>query len=265
MITPRSAVRLLAAVALLAGMGASPAGAADMTADEVRALLAQPRDGKAVSLAKRDLSDLDLSKLDLHGVDLSYAKLFGTRLASADLRGAKLVGANLNGAWVMGADFSGADLTNASMLSLVVVGGDVKARPRFVGAKMGGVRIIAELDGADLTDAYLFAARLGVDIKNQGMGQMRTNLTAAKLKGANLAGADLNRTVLRFADLRGADLRNANLFRADLSGADLGGANVAGADFSEAVLDVVRLNDLEGADLARGLPAAQGDKLKKKP
>jgi uncharacterized protein YjbI with pentapeptide repeats len=184
------------------------------------------------------------------------ANLFGTRLVSSNLAGAKLRRANLNGAWVMGANFAGADLSDSSMLSLVIIGGPVKDKPNFAGANLSGVRMIAELAQADLRGADLSRARLGVDIRNQGMGQMRTDLSGANLSGANLREADLNRALVMFADLKGADLRGANLFRAKLSGADMAGADVAGADFTEADLEGTVLKGTKGLDTAKGMDKA---------
>ena len=65
----------------------------------------------------------------------------------------------------------------------------MKEKPIFAGANLSGVRMIADLPGADLRGADLSQANLGVDIKNQGMGQMRTDSSGAKLTGANLRDA----------------------------------------------------------------------------
>jgi uncharacterized protein YjbI with pentapeptide repeats len=81
----------------------------------------------------------------------------------ADFRGASLQGANLNGAWLMGTNFTGAHLA--------------------------GVKMIADLPGADLSGADFRDAKVGVNIKNQGMGQMRTDLSNANLAGAVLVSA----------------------------------------------------------------------------
>ena len=207
----------------------------------------------------RDLSDLDLSNIDFRRADLSGANLFGARLVSSNLAGAKLARANLNGAWLMGAKFTGADLSGSSMLSLVILGGPVKEKPDFAGANLSGVRMIADLPGADLHGANLSRAKLGVDMRNQGMGQMRTDLSGANLAGANLRDADLSRSLMAFADLKGADLRGANLFGVKLSGADLTGASIAGADFTEADL---------GGDRAQGRPRprrGEGDRQGEQP
>ena len=104
------------------------------------------------------------------------------------------------------------------------------------------VRIVANLRGADLTDANLTAA----------------DLTRADLTRANLAGADLTRANLTRAHLTGANLRRANLTDADLTDADLRRATLTGADLTDA--DLRRAN-LTGADLTRAeAQVAEGTK-----
>jgi uncharacterized protein YjbI with pentapeptide repeats len=234
----------------------SIAWAAELAVDDVRTILARADRDRPADLVGKDLSDLDLSNVDFKRANLSGANLFGARLVSSNLEGVKLTKANLNGAWLMGANFTGADLSDSTMLSLVILGGPVKEKPKFAGANLSGVRMIAELAAVDLHGANLSRARLGVDIRNQGMGQMRTDLSGANLSGANLRDADLNRTLLMFANLSGADLRGANLFRAKLSGADMTGADVAGADFTEADLEGTVLKGVKGLDAASGIDKA---------
>ena len=106
--------------------------------------------------------------------------------------------------------------------------------------------MIADLPGADLSGADFSGAMVGVNIKNQGMGQMRTDLSNANLSKAVLAGADFNRSLMTFCDLRGANLRGANFFRVKLGGADLTGADVTGANFAEADLEGVRVPRRQG-------------------
>ena len=97
-------------------------------------------------------------------------------------------------------------------------------------------RVVAAVNGADLSGAYLSGANLsGADLYG-------ANLYGANLSGANLSGAYLSRANLYGADLSGAYLSRANLYGADLSGADLSSANLSGADLSRA--------DLSGADLS---------------
>ena len=249
MSTSRTSIlcRNVALLSALAGTFSTAAEGAELTRDAVAAA-AGPTCSRCASLAGRDLSDLDLSDLDLTGADLrganlSGANLFGTRLVKADLRDAHLDHANLNGAWVMGTHFDGAHLAGASMIGLVVLGGAVKERPIFRDADLTEVRVIAELDNTDFTSAHLEHLRGGVNIKNQGMGQDRLNLSGAHLHGTHMAGADVSRGLLRFIDLSDADLRGANLFRSDLSGANLRGADLREADIREAIFDGADLTD----------------------
>src|SRR5882762_7279738 len=79
----------------------APVAAAELSAAQVRALLASATAEAPANLRGKDLSDIDLSGTDLRHADLTGANLFGTRLVSANLRGAILAGANLNGAWLM--------------------------------------------------------------------------------------------------------------------------------------------------------------------
>ena len=69
----------------------------------------------------------------------------------------------------------------------------IRLHQLYVDGDSTGVR--ADLEGADLREAYLDGA----------------NLRGAKLRGADLRGADLGRADLREVYLGGADLRGANL------------------------------------------------------
>jgi uncharacterized protein YjbI with pentapeptide repeats len=53
---------------------------------------------------------------------------------------------------------------------------------------------------------------VGVNIKKQGMGQVRTELSGANLAGATLAGADFNRSLMTFCNLKGSDLSGVSFF-----------------------------------------------------
>ncbi len=253
----RANIALRLALALTACAMSGPLAAAELSAAQVRALLARATVEAPADLRGKDLSDIDLSGADLRHADMTGANLFGARLVSANLRGTILAGANLNGAWLMGADFSGAKLTKASLLSVVILGGEIKTMPVFAGADMRDVRMIADLPRANLAGADLTRARIGVDIRNQGMGQMRTDLSGADLSGVDFSGADLNRSLMSFAKLAGSNLRGANLFRVKLEGADLTGADVTDADFSEADLDGTILRGVKGLEHARGLERAE--------
>ena len=112
----------IVALALPAALLAGRSGwAAELSTEQVRAVLSAASPSKPADLAGKDLSDLDLSGVDFRGANLRGASFFGSKLVLANLRGAKLEGANLNGAWLMGTDFTGADLTRASLLSVVIL------------------------------------------------------------------------------------------------------------------------------------------------
>ena len=260
---PRQWFVRAAALALLGGaLGAGRAAAADFSIDQVRALLLKASASAPADFSGKDLSDLDLSGLDFRQARLNGVNFFGAKLVLADLRGAVLQGANLNGAWLMGTDFTGADLSRASLLSVVILGGTVKKMPIFRAANLSGAKMIADLPGADLAGANFSDAKVGVNIKNQGMGQMRTDLSNARLTGANLAGADFNRSLMTFSDLKGSNLRGANFFRVKLGGADLTGADITGADFTEADLSGTIFRDVQGFAEAKGLNRAENaDKI----
>lgn len=242
----------LVTVSTLFFLGPIDAHAADFTVAQIKHQLALGQG----NLKGKDLSGLDLSGIDFRGADLSGANLFASKLVSANFSGANLSRATLNGAWLMGTNFTSANLVGASLLSVVILGGEVKEMPNFAGANLSEVRMIADLPRANLAGANLSRARIGVNIKNQGMGQMRTDLTGANLYTANLSGADLNRSLLEFADLRGAHLENANLYAVKLGGADLTGADISGADFTEADLRATILKNVKGKDTAKGLNKA---------
>lgn len=260
--TRRALVATSLAVALLVPISSGGAAAGELTASQVASRLSGASADRLADFAGMDLSDLDLGGLDFHGANLQAVSFFGSKLVRTDFRGARLAGANLNGAWLMGTDFTGADLTRASLLSVVILGGQVKAMPIFKGANMTGVKMIADLPGADLSGADFSRSMVGVNIKNQGMGQMRTDLSNANLAGATLAHADFNRSLMTFSDLRGANLQGANFFRVKLGGADLTGADVSGADFSEAELTGTIFRGVKGFDKALGFERAENfDKI----
>ena len=82
-----------------------------------------------------------------------------------------------------------------------------------------------DLSGANLSEVYLFEARLE-----------RVNLRGADLSQACLIGANLSHADLSGADLNRAYLNNANLSGANLSGTNLNYANLSGADLRKADL-----------------------------
>ena len=110
-------------VCVLLVLTTSPSRAADLNAEQVRAILAASGLERPADLSGKSLENLDLSNLDFKRANLSGANLYGAKLDSADLSGADLSGAKLDLAWIMRANFTGANLSNASLFGPVVSSG----------------------------------------------------------------------------------------------------------------------------------------------
>lgn len=251
----------LMAGCLLAGQGGMPpAVAADMTARQIVQALQQTDAGVPLDVSGKDLGGLDLSGVDFKKARLAGADMFGVDLTGSDLSGADLTGVRLDRATLINANFSGANLEGATLMrpsnftDFTFKAGEA---PRFPGARLAGVRLIARLDGTDFRGADLTA----VNFEREGNGDItvlprtvlsRCDFTTATLARANLRGID--GTFARFAgaSLAGADLAGADLSEADFTGADLSGANLAGADLYRANLAGAR-----GLDTAHGLESVQ--------
>jgi len=130
----------IAMVALLVATSSFSVIAADFTIEQIRQALATATAENPADFSGKDLSRLDLSNVDFKGANLVGTSLFASRLVSANLAGADLSRANLNGAWLMGTNFEVAKLVGSSLLSLVILGGEVKERPNFAGADLSGAR-----------------------------------------------------------------------------------------------------------------------------
>ena len=215
---------------------------AEMTREEVEALIAAVSPGQAPDLTKRRLSNLDLSGIDFKGADMRWV-----RLNQSNLRGATLRNCRIDLGWLIDADLEGADLSGASLFSAQM------QRTNLKHAKLDGARITANLKDADLSGASLREADMAADMKNQSMGLMRISLRSANLDGADLTGARAGRADMEFASLRGARLENADFTRAEFAGADLNGASIAGTNLTEADVASARLTGLKSIDQAIGL------------
>jgi uncharacterized protein YjbI with pentapeptide repeats/rhodanese-related sulfurtransferase len=215
---------------------------AEMTREEVEALIAAAPPGQPPDLTKRRLSGLDLSGIDFKGADLHWV-----RLNNSNLRGTNLQNCRIDLGWLIGADLEGADLSGASLFSTQM------QRTNLKHAKLDGARITANLKGANLSGASLREADMAADMKNQSMGLMRISLKSANLDGADLRGARAGRADIEFASLRGAQLQDADFTRAEFAGADLTGASIAGTNLTEADVASARLIELKGIDTAIGL------------
>jgi pentapeptide repeat protein len=105
-------------------------------------------------------------------------------------------------------------------------GGSRKEDPRKANlcrADLSGIRLGADMRGADLSSVLLFDA----------------DLSGSFLFGANLKGADLVRTNLQEVVLQAADLSGSDMAGANLSGAKLLGANMDSVNFEPDTLPVI--------------------------
>ncbi|EAG7733343.1 pentapeptide repeat-containing protein [Listeria monocytogenes] len=92
---------------------------------------------------------------------------------------------------------------------------------------------------------------LDIILENHGKwlrneGGEKADLSNADLKNTNLRFANLRLAYLRGANLRFADLSYANLSNADLSNVNLSNANFRGVDLSDANLNWVNWQHVEG-------------------
>ncbi len=218
---------------------------AEMTREDVAALLAAATPNQPADLGKKRLNRLDLSGLDFSGANLRSARMNGANLA-----GSSFDGAVLSQAWLLKANLAGASLRGAELFQTQFGWADLS------GADLSSSRAAADFTKANLTGASFAGADLSADMKNQSMGLMRGVLKNAKADGADFSGAQMMRSDLEFASLRGAKFDGADLAMATLGAADMTGASVANANFTNADVTSTRLIDLEGADSAN-LEAAQ--------
>ena len=239
------------------------AHAADYTAREVTEQFFKAKSGERVDFSGKDLSNLDLAGLDFKRADLQRANLYGVDLSLSNLSGVNLAGAKLDRAIVIGTDFSGANMEGATILKPSVFSSmkfDRADAPKFTGANLRSVRIIARMDGTDFRNADLSGARIGpFDMSGEAGMAPSTFMMGADFSGANLSGVEIrnvNFTFGRFVgtNLRGAKLFNLDLSKADFSGADLSGADVTNSNFEEANLTGAKgLSSLIGATTAKNL------------
>lgn len=259
----RRAQALLAGL-VLALLLTDPAAAADVTARDVtKAMFAARSSGTLPDFSRKDLSYLDLSGLNLSRARLAAANLYGTDFSESQLTGADLAGAKLDRATITRADFSGANLEGATLLRPTVHTSfqyEVKDAPRFVGARLAGLRVMARLDGADFRSADLSGANFTGLEARPGQGTLTTrggnDLLSCDFSHAKLRGADFTNARLQFSKFIGADLSGANLTNADLSKVDLTGADLSGVDFTRADLYGAVLTGALGLDKAKGLDLA---------
>ena len=236
---------------------------ADLSAREVTRRLFEAKPGERVDYAGHKLTYLDLSGLDFKQARLARADLYGTDFTGANLKGADVSEARLDRAVLIRTDFSGANLRGTTIFRPTIYS-DLENRlsdaPLFAGANLTGVRVQAELSGADFRGANLTRADLSPLEARPGQGTLvtlaRNVLKSCDFSGAILRHADLTRTVLTHARLVGADLTGARLVEADLVQVDFSGADFTGADVTGADFDGANLAGVKGFDTVKGLDRA---------
>ncbi len=236
---------------------------ADFTAREVTTALFKAKPGETIDYSNHDLTYLDLAGLDFKGAKLARSDLYGTDFTGANLRGTDLSHTRLDRAVLIRADLSGANLSGATILRPTIytdLSSDLGDAPLFAGANLTGIRVMANMSGADFHGADMTGANLSPLESRPGQGTITTLaknvLKSCDFTRAIMKGVNLDRAVLTFSRFNGADLRDANLKDADLSKADLTGADLTGANLTGADLYGATLLGVKGLDTVKGLATA---------
>jgi len=212
------------------------------------------KDLSGIGLAGNNLTNWDFAGQNLTGADFTDSTLSGVNLAGACVRGARFNYTTDRGftkeQLYSTASYAAKDLAGIGLMGNNLAGWNF-AEQDLTGADFG---YIADLAGADLTDAIIKRARF-YDTTRFGFTQEQLYSTASykakdleaitmgcndmtgwNFAGQNLAGAYFGDDTLVGANFEGANLQGADLRRADLRGATLTGADLTGANTQNSIL-----------------------------
>lgn len=236
---------------------------ADFSVRDMASALFKAKPGEAPDYSNHDLTYLDLSGLNFKGAKLAKSNLYGADFTGANLRGTDMSGSRLDRATLIRADFSGANLSGASILRPTIytdLSENIADAPRFAGANLTGVRVMANMSGADFHGADLTDANFTPRESRAGQGTLSTLaknlLKSCDFTKAIMRGAHFDHAVMTFSKFAGADLKGAILSDTDLSRADFSGADLTDADLTGADLDGATLLGVKGLDTVKGLSTA---------
>lgn len=224
---------------------------------DVRTKISQKMADELLDDPDCDLSSKDVGYLNFKGKDLTHCVMVNTSFFGSDLRGANLSGGNLQKAYLNlarleKANFTGANLAEATIFQPIF------GKTVFKSANLTNARIIGTLGDVDMSGAILVKGRLGLDVGNQPMGQMKFDSSGGNFVKANFEGADLNIASFIFGDLRGANLRGVNMHRAELIKTDLRGADLTDADLTDANVDGANFEGVIGLSTVKGFSTVKG-------
>src|SRR5262249_37315198 len=137
--------------------------AADFTVRDITSALFNAKPGERLDYSNHNLTYLDLAGLNFKGANLANSDLYGVDLTGSNLRGADLSHTRLDRAVLIRADPSGANLSGPTILRPTIytaLSADLADAPRFAGANLTGIRVMANMSGADFHAADLTGANL---------------------------------------------------------------------------------------------------------
>lgn len=177
-----------------------------------------------------------------------------------DLSNLSFAGQNLSQADFTGCIMSNCDMTSANFESATLFGCDLNqskmVRTRFNRADLRGAAISnadlvqCDMTGADLREGKTFSRTaskngFGREEESRTVQFTSSDLSRAVLTGASAQAADFTDTIMDGVKMQDANLKGATLKGADLSNVDLSGSDIRDADFSYAIMTGAVLEGVE--------------------